>query len=97
MAAEVKFKYPQPFTWAQVMDLDVGTISQGTRNSQSRGEVRKLTVQEITRLQHSLDHLKSTQDQLQYLIDTTSESVPDPDFIGAIQENIDVMCEAVPI
>lgn len=31
MAAEVKFKYPQPFTWAQAMDLDVGTISQGTR------------------------------------------------------------------
>jgi len=56
----------------------------------------KLTVQEITRLQHSLDHLKSTQDQLQYLIDTTSESAPDPDFLGAIQENKDVMCEAVP-
>lgn len=31
MATEVKFKYPQPFTWAQVMDLDVGTISQGTQ------------------------------------------------------------------
>ncbi|KAF9652191.1 hypothetical protein BDM02DRAFT_3109616 [Thelephora ganbajun] len=74
MAAEVKFKYPQPFTWAQVMDLDVVTISQ-----------------EITRLQHSLDHLKSTQDQLQYFIDTTSESAPDPEFMGAIQENIDVI------
>jgi len=29
MTAEIKFKHPQPFTWAQVMDLDVGTISQG--------------------------------------------------------------------
>jgi hypothetical protein len=102
MAAEVKFKYPQPFTWAQVMDLDVGTISQGTQltnhteETEGKGKVRKLIVQEITRLQHSLDHLKSTQDQLQYLIDTTSESTPDPDFIGAIQENIDVMCEMVP-
>lgn len=97
MAAEVKFKYPQPFTWAQAMDLDVGTISQGTRQLITpRGRDSKLTVQEITRLQHSLDHLKSTQDQLQYLIDTTSESTPDPDFIGAIQENLDVMCEALP-
>jgi hypothetical protein len=32
MAAEVKFKHPQPFTWAQVMDLDIGTISQGTQH-----------------------------------------------------------------
>ena len=63
--------------------------------TERREWVRKLTVQEITRLQHSLDHLKSTQDQLQYLIDTTSESTPDPDFIGAIQENIDVMYEAI--
>ena len=31
MAAQAKFKYPLPFTWAQVMDLDVGTISQGMR------------------------------------------------------------------
>jgi len=74
MAAEVKFRYPQPFTWAQVIDLDVGTISQ-----------------EITRLQHSLDHLKFTQDQLQHLIDTTAHSAPDPEFMGAIQENVDVI------
>ena len=31
MASGVKFKYPQPFTWAQVVGLDVGTISQGTQ------------------------------------------------------------------
>jgi hypothetical protein len=31
MATEVKFKYPQPFTWAQAMDLDIGTISQGAQ------------------------------------------------------------------
>jgi len=74
MAAEVKFRYPQPFTWAQVMDLDVGTISQ-----------------EITRLQDSLYHLKSTQDELQYLIDTTADSIPDPEFMDTIQENVDVI------
>ena len=99
MATEVKFKYPQPFTWAQVMDLDVGTISQGTQLAKLTkvGEREacsgKLIVQEITRLQHSLDHLKSTQDELQYLIDTTVDSVPDPEFMGAIQENVDVMYE----
>ena len=96
MAAEIKFKYPQPFTWAQVMDLDIGTISQGTQLPRSGGteerDSDRLIVQEITRLQHSLDHLKSTQDQLQYLVDTTSDSTPDPDFLGAIQENKDVMC-----
>lgn len=57
----------------------------------------KLIVQEITRLQHSLDHLKYTQNQLQHLVDTTSGSVPDPDFTGAIQENKDVMYDVVPL
>jgi len=37
MASEVKFKYPQPFTWAQVMDLDIGTISQGTPRETENG------------------------------------------------------------
>jgi hypothetical protein len=36
MAAEVTFKYPQPFTWAQVMDLDLSTISQGTHHHAER-------------------------------------------------------------
>lgn len=91
MTMEVKFKYPQPFTWAQVVDLDVGTISQGTQLTTLTEDGNRLIIQEITRLQHSLDHLKSTQDQLQYLIDTTADSAPDPEFMGAIQENIDVM------
>lgn len=94
MAIEVKFKYPQPFTWAQVMDLDIGSISQGTQLAMLTEVRNKSIVQEITRLQHSLDHLKSTQDQLQYLIDTTANSAPDPEFMGAIQENMDVMCDS---
>ena len=97
MATEVKFRYPQPFTWAQAMDLDIGTISQGTQvtiQPHAGWKIRnKLIVQEITRLQHSLGHLKSTQDQLQSLIDTTADSAPDPEFMGALQENIDVMYE----
>jgi len=28
---------------------------------------------------------------LQYLIDTTADSIPDPEFIGAVQENVDVI------
>jgi hypothetical protein len=93
MAAEVKFEFPQPFTWAQVMDLDVGAISEGNRLTILTTVRSELIVQEITRLQHSLEHLKSTQDELQYLIDTTSDSIPDPEFIGAVQENVDVMYE----
>jgi hypothetical protein len=33
MATEITFKHPQPFTWAQVMDLDLGIISQGTHTT----------------------------------------------------------------
>ena len=41
MAEEVKFKYPQPFTWAQVMGLDIATISQGTQLTTPRKTERK--------------------------------------------------------
>lgn len=43
---------------------------------------------EITRLQNSLAHLRSTQEQLR----EAHEESPDPDFEQAIQENEDVMC-----
>lgn len=46
---------------------------------------------EVSRLQNSLAHLKSTQEQLR----EANEEAPDPEFEQAIQENEDVMC--VPI
>ncbi|KZP32978.1 hypothetical protein FIBSPDRAFT_943943 [Athelia psychrophila] len=41
--------------------------------------------EEITRLQHSLQHLKSTQEELREYV--ASESQPDPELVAAIVEN----------
>ena len=43
---------------------------------------------EIARLQNSLSHLKSTQEQLK----EANAECPDPEFEQAIKENEDVMC-----
>lgn len=81
------FKHPQPFTLAQVSELDIGTLAEGTTLSTTPTHL--IHNPEITRLQNSLHHLQSTQNELQLLVDTMS--IPDVEFSAAIQENKDVM------
>ncbi|KAI0796710.1 hypothetical protein C8Q75DRAFT_207288 [Abortiporus biennis] len=59
-------RYSQPFTLAQAISLDVGTITE-----------------EISRLQNSIAHLNTTQDQLHEAI----EASPDDEFTKALREN----------
>ena len=48
---------------------------------------------EIARLQNSLSHLKSTQEQLK----EANDECPDPEFEQAIKENENVMCVLSPL
>jgi hypothetical protein len=89
------FKHPQPFTLAQVSELDVSVLAEGVACTYRYPQTPERISLEITRLQNSLNHLRSTQSELQLLVDTMS--TPDVEFMSAIQENKDVMYAMVTV
>jgi len=83
-------RHKHPFTWDELMELDVVEITQGNCDSNRRVACRMaLTANpvELSRLQDSLQRLQDTQKELQdYLI-----TDPDPDIRSAFEGNVGVM------
>lgn len=88
-----KPRYPQPFTAAQLRELDVPTITQGLYKCLDHFLVQVVSnvsssLKEISRLDNSLQHLGRTQKELH---DHLSENPDDEEVSKAMLENQHVM------
>lgn len=82
-------KYPQPFTLGEATGFDVSTITEGRYLG---GKSRSFSLSyepEISRLENSLTHLRSTQDQLKPIMEETDGD--EPEITKAYVENQTVM------
>lgn len=88
-----KPRYPQPFTAAQLRELDVPTITQGLYKCLDHFLVLVVSnvtssLKEISRLDNSLQHLGRTQKELH---DHLAENPDDEEVSKAMLENQHVM------
>lgn len=88
-----KPRYPQPFTAAQLSELDVPTITQGLYKCLDHFLVLVVSnvtssSKEISRLDNSLQHLSRTQKELH---DHLAENPDDEEVSKAMLENQHVM------
>lgn len=88
-----KPRYPQPFTAAQLRELDVPTITQGLYKCLEHFLVLVVSnvtssLKEISRLDNSLQHLGRTQKELH---DHLAENPDDEEVSKAMLENQHVM------
>lgn len=88
-----KPRYPQPFTAAQLRELDVPTITQGLYKCLDHFLVQVVSnvsssLKEISRLDNSLQHLGRTQKELH---DHLAENPDDEEVSKAMLENQHVM------
>lgn len=79
-------RYRQPFTWNQLLEMEVAQMTQGVQVPASR--MSSIDCSEIARLQHSLEHLRKTQDELKTYLEA---SAADPDIQDALKENEETM------
>lgn len=83
-------RYRQPFTFAQAVQLDIPTILQGLASIHGATSILSdFFCTEITRLEHSLEHLVRTQHELRHHLATEGEG--DEDLNAAVKENDTVM------
>ena len=81
-------RHAQPFTFAQLAQLDIPTIAQGQVRS-LRWDLLLISAAEIGRLENSLQHLTRTQEELQAHLENSED---DPDLREALEYNKTVMC-----